>query len=117
MRIAGLESGNPADVDDRKNPTTIFSVEYMGTNLSPNAQYIQGLELAPDSALPFSHEMVGRFAILSIESDDELDGATVDFLVAAPGGVAGRCLLPVPPLNNKPITTLVHLTLPTLDQV
>jgi hypothetical protein len=82
VRVAGLESGNPSDVDDRKNPTTTFQVEYMGTNLSPNAQYIQGLELAPDSALPFSHEMVGRFAILSIESDEELDGAKVDVSVS-----------------------------------
>ena len=106
VRVAGVAGGDPGNIDDSDNPTTTFTVEYLDTNLSPNAHYTQGLETAPDSAHPFSHEMVGRFAILGIESDDELDDATLNVSVSVTDvhGVTvsdTRSVLTYPdPLNN-----------------
>ena len=63
-------------------------------NLTPGAVYVQGLDPVGDPETGFQHEMVGRFAILGIADDDELDG--VELQVSRPcrgcvgGGGRGR---------------------------
>ncbi|MEE2751661.1 MAG: hypothetical protein VX519_09540 [Myxococcota bacterium] len=106
VRVAGIESGDPESLGDADNPTSTFQVWVEGVPLAPSAVYVQGLEPILGEGAPFSHEMVGRFAILDIESDDVLDGVSVEFeveVVDVEGVVVqdSRSLLAVPhPLNN-----------------
>ena len=81
VRMMGLEAGDHTDLQNAKNPTTQFEVWYEGTNYTPDSSYTQGVRPGPSDAAPFSHEMVGRFAILDIRSDDELDEVDVEFRV------------------------------------
>ena len=81
MRVKGIAAGNFSDVADPKNPTTTFEVMVDGTNLAPGAVFVQGLRPAPEDATPWTHEMLGRFAILDISSDEELNDVTIEFSV------------------------------------
>jgi len=106
VRVRGLEPGNPDSLGDADNPTTTFEVWVGGEQVAPTAVYVQGLEPVLDTGSAWSHEMVGRFAILDIESDDALDGVDVEFEVQVVD-VQGvevrdvRRLVGVPhPLNN-----------------
>jgi hypothetical protein len=80
VRISGLEAGNPDSLGHPSNPTTAFHVWLDGEELAPTATYVQGLDPIPGEG-EFTAEMVGRFAILDIASDDELDGAELLFEV------------------------------------
>ena len=81
VRVSGLEAGDSDNISDENNPTTSFYVWVDGVNLTPGARYIQGLDPIDDTVDPYTHEMVGRFAILDIEDDDELDGVELTFEV------------------------------------
>jgi hypothetical protein len=81
VRVAGLETGDPDDLSESQNPTTSFHVWRGSTDLTPGARYVQGLDPVTDDIEPFTHEMIGRFAILDIDDDDELDGVELLFEV------------------------------------
>jgi hypothetical protein len=81
LRAVGLDAGDHTDLDNPSNPTTTFSVWFDGRNYTPNASFTQGIRPAPTDAPEWSHEMIGRFAILDIEADDELDEAALEFSV------------------------------------
>ena len=81
VRIAGLEPGNPGNLGDPRNPTTTFHVWLDGEELAPLASYVQGLDPIPGEQVEHTAEMIGRFAILDIGSDDELDGVELLFEV------------------------------------
>ncbi len=78
VRVSGIEAGSPDDLSDLRNPTTTFWVIKDGTHLAPSSRFVQGLDPAPEDAHPYQYEMVGRFVIMDIESDDELDGVEVE---------------------------------------
>ena len=78
VRVSGIVAGSADDLSDPRNPTTTFWVLSDDENLAPSSRFIQGLDEAPESAQPFRHEMVGRFVIMDIASDDELDGVEVE---------------------------------------
>ena len=74
VRVTGVERGDPKDLSDPKNPTTVFQV-FRGTERidAMGATFTQGL----DRVEPGVYEMVGRFLILDILADDEVDGDTL----------------------------------------
>ena len=82
VRVAGIAAGSADDLSDPDNPTTRFWVVHEGVDLAPSSVFIQGLDTSPASAEPFSHQMVGRFVIMDIAADDELDGVEVAFGVS-----------------------------------
>lgn len=81
VRLVGLEPGDPEDLSSANNPTTTFSVILDGVNLTPTANYLQGIDPVHASDSDWEHEMIGRFAILDIADDSELDGLTLRFEV------------------------------------
>lgn len=81
VRVSGIEAGDADDLSNPNNPTTSFYVWVDGENRTPGARYVQGLDPIADPDDVFSHEMVGRFAILDIDSDAELDGVELTFEV------------------------------------
>ena len=81
MRVAGIEPGVAQDLSDAKNPTTKFVIWVDGEDITMTGTYIQGLDRAPKDAEPFFHEMVGRFVIVDILTDEELDGVEVEMSV------------------------------------
>ncbi len=82
VRTKGIEAGNPDDLLDPSNPETNFSVVSAGVDLILTGQYLQGIAQAPEDADPWTHEMVGRFAILDIDNDDVLDGVEITLSVS-----------------------------------
>ena len=82
LRVKGIEAGDRSDLESPDNPTVIFAVDHEGVELITIGSITQGLNAAPLSQLPFTHQMTGRFAILDIAADDELDGETVQFSVS-----------------------------------
>ncbi len=106
VRTVGLVPGDPTSLGDPENPTTTFQVWVDGAPLVPNAMYVQGLDSILGGVPPYTHEMIGRFAILDITGDDVLDGVEVEFgvTVVDVDGVAVEdrlTLTAVPhPLNN-----------------
>ena len=81
VRVAGIEPGVAQDLSDSKNPTTKFVIWVDGEDITMTGTYIQGLDRAPKDAEPFFHEMVGRFVIVDILRDDDLDGVEVEMSV------------------------------------
>ena len=81
VRVSGLEPGDPDVLGEPTNPTTTFSVWVEGENLTPGSVYVQGLDPVTESETGYAHEMIGRFAILGIEDDDVLEGASLRFHV------------------------------------
>jgi hypothetical protein len=81
VRLVGLEAGDPENLGAPNNPTTTFSVLLDGVNLTPNATYLQGIDPVTETSSGWDHEMIGRFAILDIADDSELDGLTLRFEV------------------------------------
>jgi len=75
VRVSGVEAGNPDDRMDPRNPTTEFRVfrDMDRVDLMASS-YTQGLDPIVGGG---GHEMVGRFLILDIASDDVLDGVMV----------------------------------------
>ncbi len=81
VRVAGIEPGVAQDLSDPKNPTTQFVIWVDGEDITMTGTYIQGLDRAPVDAEPYFHEMVGRFVIVDIMTDEELDGVEVEMSV------------------------------------
>ena len=82
VRVAGIKSGDPDNLGEPDNPTTTFYVWVEDQNLAPVSRYVQGLDpVSGEDVGDYSHEMVGRFAILDITDDDELDGIELTFEV------------------------------------
>ncbi len=82
VQVSGIEAGDPDNLAEPDNPTTTFFVWVDGQNIAPVSRYVQGLDPVSDAdADDHSHEMIGRFAILDITSDDELDGVELIFEV------------------------------------
>ena len=82
VRVAGIAAGTADDLGDPDNPTTRFWVMHEGVDLAPSSVFIQGLDASPQDASPFTHQMVGRFVIMDIAADDELDGVEIVFGVS-----------------------------------
>ena len=89
VRIAGIDPGDPTALGSPDNPTVTFQATINGAELAPYASYTQGLRAIEEDELealailgaPWTHEMVGRFAILDIADDDEIVGEEVRFEV------------------------------------
>ena len=81
VRVSGLEAGDADNLSEPNNPTTSFYVWVDGQNLTPGARYVQGLDPVSSEVEGYTHEMIGRFAILDIDSDEELDGVELTFEV------------------------------------
>lgn len=79
VRVRGLVPGDPDNLGEPTNPTTHFEVLHGGEDLIISSDYVQGLDESSDPG--WEHEMVGRFAILGISSDADLDGEDVLFRV------------------------------------
>ncbi len=74
----GIDPGNPEDLDDPDNPTGVFRV-FEGTtrvDLTAANSFTQGLRSVPGTG---GFGTVGRFVILDITNDAQLDGASVRF--------------------------------------
>ena len=75
--VAGVEAGDRRNLSDDRNPLITLDVEQDGASLILISPFVQGLAEAPDALRPWTHQLIGRFAILDIAADHELDGATV----------------------------------------
>ena len=82
VRVSGIEPGDATDLSNPNNPTTTFSVWVDGEDLTLTGMYVQGLDPAPQTARPFRYEMVGRFVIMDILTDEEIDGVEFEMSVA-----------------------------------
>ncbi len=81
VRVSGIEPGDPKDLANADNPTTAFSVLLEGEDITMSATYIQGLDQTPDADQMFRHQMVGRFVIVDILTDEELVGSDIELAV------------------------------------
>ena len=104
VRVSGIDPGDPDDLQDPSNPTTTFRV-FMGADRVDldASSYTQGLDPVADSS---QHEMIGRLVILDIQSDDELDGASLRVQVevtpaAGLGAIDERMLIAAPHPANQ----------------
>jgi hypothetical protein len=80
VRVRGLEPGNPEDLGDPDNPTTVFQAFEGDARVDLDAStYTQGLDATGEDGL---YEMVGRLLILDIQAAAELDGATLRLTVS-----------------------------------
>jgi len=79
LRAVGIEAGTHDDLGDPQNPTMELEVEYDGRQLVVNGTFTQGMvpSSPPDPA--WTHQTLGRLAILDIADDSELDGEEVLF--------------------------------------
>ncbi len=77
IRTKGVEGGDPQRLDNPNNPTITLDVVHDGDSVIIISPFTQGLDEAPQSEAPFTHQMTHRFAILGIDEDDELVGETV----------------------------------------
>ncbi len=75
--VLGVEAGDRQNLGDENNPSITLDVDHEGDSIILISPFVQGLEEAPLSARPWTHQLLGRFAILDIVVDDELDGETV----------------------------------------
>ena len=81
VRVAGIEAGDPDDLQSPDNPTVQFDVLVGGDSWLDTGDFTQGLEPTPIGTETWTHQVVGRFAILDIEDDDELHGETAELTV------------------------------------
>ena len=81
LRVAGIEAGNRDDLGDPSNPTVELEVHFGDRQLVVNGSFTQGLAASVPAGGAFSHEVLGRLAILDIADDSELDGEEIRFLV------------------------------------
>lgn len=81
VRTRGVEAGNNQDLSDTSNPTVKFSVIWSEEEYVMSGSITQGLDAVTDEAAEWTHELIGRFAILDIVTDDDISGESVDFSV------------------------------------
>lgn len=81
VRTRGLNAGNATDLSSVQNPTTAFSVIWDGIEIVTSSPIVQGLDPIADEGVAWTHQMVGRFAILDITTDKNIDGEEVIFSV------------------------------------
>ena len=79
LRSAGIEAGNHEDLGDPDNPTIELEVEHEGRQLVVNGTFTQGMVPSSPGNPSWTHEVLGRLAILDIADDSELDGEEVVF--------------------------------------
>gem|GEM_PF-1110668 len=75
--VVGVQAGDRQNLGDESNPSITLDVEHEGNSIILISPFVQGLEEAPLSLRPWTHQLIGRFAILDIAVDDALDGETV----------------------------------------
>jgi hypothetical protein len=80
LRVGGVEPGTRDDLGDPDNPTMVVEVHHQDRQLVVNGLFTQGLAASVPASGSFSHEVLGRFAILDIADDSELDGEEIRFL-------------------------------------
>ncbi len=79
-RIAEIEAGEHKNLNNPRNPTTLFEAEIGGEQLVMSPSFTQGYEpFATEGG--WTHQTVGRLAILDISDDDYLAGKEVVFSV------------------------------------
>ena len=81
VRVTGIEAGDPTDLQSPNNPTITFDVVHGDGSMLLTGEFTQGMEGTPEGTEGWTHQIVGRFAILDIEDDDELHGESVTFSV------------------------------------
>ena len=79
LRAVGIEAGNHDDLGDPQNPTMQLEVEHDGRQLVVNGTFTQGMVPTSPPDPTWSHQSLGRLAILDIADDSELDGEEVLF--------------------------------------
>jgi len=79
LRAVGIETGNHDDLADPDNPTMQLEVEHDGRQLVVNGTFTQGMVPTSPPDPSWSHQILGRLAILDIADDSELDGEEVVF--------------------------------------
>ena len=77
IRTKNIVPGDRGNLGDPTNPTITLDVRHNDESIIVIGPITQGLDPAPISQLPFTHQMTGRFAIIDIQWDDDLDGETV----------------------------------------
>ena len=82
VRTRGVEAGNSQDLTDASNPTVQFSVMWGEEEYVMSGSITQGLDPVVEATAAWTHELVGRFAILDIVTDEDISGETVVFTVA-----------------------------------
>ena len=90
VRVHGIAPGDRGDLTESTNPTLTLDVTGPdGDSWIAIGPITQGLDPAPLSERPFTHQMTGRFAILDILAEDELAGQSIDLSVhiAAEDGI------------------------------
>ena len=80
LRVVGIEAGNRDDLSDPSNPSVAFEVHHQDRQLVVNGQFTQGLAVSSTADGAFSHEVLGRLAILDVVDDTELDGEEIRFV-------------------------------------
>lgn len=81
VRTRGLNAGNATDLSSVQNPTTAFSVIWDGIEMVTSSPIVQGLDPVEDTGVAWTHEMIGRFAVLDITTDQKIDSQEVTFSV------------------------------------
>ncbi len=79
--VKGMIPGDREDLSSTRNPTITFDVVHGDESIVLIDSITQGLDEAPSSQEPYTHQLVGRFVLLDITSDAELDGETVTMSV------------------------------------
>ena len=82
IRTRGIEAGDHKDLTSSTNPTVQFSVIWQGEEYVMSGSITQGLDPVVDQTAEWSHELVGRFAILDITTDEAISGEIVNFGVS-----------------------------------
>jgi len=81
LRVRGMPTGDPDNLEDPENPTGQFEVLFGETDLIISSPFTQGLDPIEDCEGGWAAEKVGRFAILDVEDDETLDGQSIHFAV------------------------------------
>ncbi len=81
VRTRGIEAGDNEDLTSTSNPTVQFSVIWDDEEFVMSGDITQGLDPVIDETATWTHEMIGRFAILDIVTDEDISGQNVDFTV------------------------------------
>jgi len=79
LRAVGIEAGSHDSLGDPDNPTMELKVEHDGQQLVVNGLFTQGLVPPNSPGSNWSHQTLGRLAILDITDDSELAGEEVVF--------------------------------------